>query len=97
HDADYQEDRHQTDTAAAAVEAEAQAVSPGRACVGPQRTAAPGRFTAAGKVTRLPRGELAPRPPSTPRARHRSGGRKSNYSWRSATIGSTALARRAGM
>ena len=31
HDADDQEDRHQTDTAVAAVEAEAQAVSPGRA------------------------------------------------------------------
>ena len=31
HDPDDQEDRHETDTAVAAVEAEAQAVSPGRA------------------------------------------------------------------
>jgi hypothetical protein len=42
----------------AAVEAEAQAVSPGRAGVRRQRTAAPGCLPAAGKVTRLPRGEL---------------------------------------
>jgi len=42
HDPDDQEDRHQTGTALAAVEAEAQAVSPGRAGVGRQRTAAPG-------------------------------------------------------
>jgi hypothetical protein len=42
HDPDDQEDRHETDTAVGAVEAEAQAVSPGRACVGPQRTVAPG-------------------------------------------------------
>src|SRR5258705_7970923 len=42
HDADDQEDRHQTGTAVAAVEAEAQAVSQGRAGVGRQRTAAPG-------------------------------------------------------
>jgi len=42
----------------AAVEAEAQAVLPGRAGVGRQRTAAPGCLPAAGKVTRLPRGEL---------------------------------------
>jgi hypothetical protein len=40
------------------VEAEAQAVSPGRAGVGRQRTAAPGCLTAVGEVTRLPRGEL---------------------------------------
>jgi len=52
HDPDEQEDRHQTGTAATAVEAEAQAVSPGRAGVGRQRTAAPGRLPAAGKVTR---------------------------------------------
>ena len=49
HDPDDQEDRHQTDTAVAAVETEAQAVSPGRAGVGPQGTAAPGRHPAAGK------------------------------------------------
>src|SRR6266851_9267511 len=42
HDADDQADRHQTETAVAAVEAEAQAVSPGGAGVGRQRTAAPG-------------------------------------------------------
>src|SRR5713101_4379689 len=58
HDPDDQEDRHQTGTAVGAVEAEAQAVSPGRAGVGRQRTAAPECLPAAGKVTRLPRGEL---------------------------------------
>src|SRR5712692_11585115 len=58
HDPDDQEDRHQTDTAVAAVEAEAQAVSPGRAGVGLQRTAAPGCLPAVSEVTRLPRGEL---------------------------------------
>src|SRR5215208_1612392 len=58
HDPDDQEDRHQTETAVAAVEAEAQAVSPGRAGVGRQRTAAPGRLPTVGEVTRLPRGEL---------------------------------------
>src|SRR5882762_11062094 len=58
HDADDQEDHYQTDTAAAAVQAEAQAVSPGRAGVGRQRTAAPGYLPAAGEVTQLPRGEL---------------------------------------
>src|SRR5260370_38252536 len=41
------------------VEPEAQAVSPGRAGVGRQRTAAPACLPAAGVVTRLPRGELA--------------------------------------
>jgi hypothetical protein len=51
-----QEDRRQSGTAVAAVEAEAQAVSPGRAGVGRQRTAAPGCLPAT-KVTRLPRGE----------------------------------------
>jgi hypothetical protein len=40
------------------VEAEAQALSQGRAGVGRQRTAAPGCLPAAGEVTRLPRGEL---------------------------------------
>jgi len=40
------------------VEAEAQAVSPGRAGVGGQGGPAPRRRPAAGKVTRLPRGEL---------------------------------------
>src|SRR2546430_13481212 len=34
HDPDHQEDGHQTDTALAAVEAEAQAMSPGRAGIG---------------------------------------------------------------
>src|SRR5688572_915315 len=58
HEPDDEEDRHETDTAVGAVETEAQAVSPGRACVGPQRTAAPGCLPAAGEVTRLPRGEL---------------------------------------
>src|SRR5207302_5379647 len=53
-----QEDHHQTGTAVAAVESETQAVSPRRAGVGRQRTAAPGGLAAAGKVTRLPRGEL---------------------------------------
>ena len=42
HDPDDQEDHDQTGTALGAVEAEAQAVSPGRAGVGRQRTAAPG-------------------------------------------------------
>src|SRR5882724_3012740 len=51
HDPDDQEDRHQTGTALAAMEAEAQTVSPGRARVGRQRTAAHGRLPAAGKVT----------------------------------------------
>ena len=42
HDAEYQEDRNQTDTAAAAVEAEAHAVPPSRTGIGRQRMAAPG-------------------------------------------------------
>jgi hypothetical protein len=42
HDPDDQENCYQTGTAVAAVEAEAQAVSPGRAGVGRQRTPAPG-------------------------------------------------------
>ena len=58
HDPDDQEDHHQTGTAAAAVEAEAQAVSPCRAGVGRQRTPSTGRFAAAGEVARLPGGEL---------------------------------------
>src|ERR1700724_2820110 len=58
HDLDDQEDRDQTDTAVGAVESKAQAVSPGRAGVGRQRTAAPGCLPATGKLTRLPRGEL---------------------------------------
>src|SRR5213078_1912932 len=58
HDPDDQEDRDQTGTAVGAVEAEAQAVSPGCAGVGWQRTAASGCLPAAGKVTCLPRGEL---------------------------------------
>src|SRR6266571_682895 len=58
HDPDDQEDRHEPDTAVGTVKAEAQTVSPGRAGVGRQRTAAPGCLPAPGKVTRLPRGEL---------------------------------------
>src|SRR6266550_4096991 len=42
HDSDHQEDRHQTHTALTAVEAEVQAVSPGGAGAGGQRTAGPG-------------------------------------------------------
>ena len=42
HDPDDQEDRHRTGTALAAVEAEAEAVSPGRAGICRQRMAAPG-------------------------------------------------------
>ena len=58
HDPDNQEDRRQTGTAIGAAETEAQAVSPGRAGVGRQRTITPGYLPAAGKVTRLPSGEL---------------------------------------
>ena len=58
HDPDDQEDHHQTGTAVAAVEAEVQTVSPGRASVGRHRTAVPGRLPAVGEVTRLPRGKL---------------------------------------
>src|SRR2546429_3869274 len=56
HDPHHQEDGHQTDTALAAVEAEAQAMSPGRAGIG-RHTVAPG-LPAAGEVTILPGGEL---------------------------------------
>src|SRR2546430_8339136 len=56
HDPDDQEDGRQTDTALAAVEAEAQAMLPGRAGSG-RHTVAPG-LPAAGEVTILPRGEL---------------------------------------
>jgi len=49
HDPDDHEDRRQTGTAVAAVEAEAQAVSPGRAGVGRQRTAAPEGLPAAAR------------------------------------------------
>jgi len=65
HDADDQEDRHQTGTALAAVEPEAQAVSPGRAGVGRQRTAAPGCLPAADKVTRLHAVSWGSRPSGT--------------------------------
>jgi hypothetical protein len=58
HHPDDQEDRHRTGTAVAAVESEAQAVSPGRAGVGRQRTATAGCLAAAGQVTRFPRAEL---------------------------------------
>src|SRR5216117_1345970 len=58
HDPDDEEDRCQAGTAVAAVEAEAQAVSPGRAGVRGQRTAAPRCLPAVGKVMCLPRGEL---------------------------------------
>src|SRR2546423_14163439 len=54
HDPDDQEDGHQTDTALAAVEAEAQAMSPGRAGIGPP-TVAPG-LPAAGAGTSPPGG-----------------------------------------
>ena len=54
HDPDDQEDRHQTETALAAVEA----VSQGRAGVRGQRKTAPGCLSAATKVTRLRRSEL---------------------------------------
>jgi len=57
HDPDDQEHRHQTGTAVAAVEAEAQAVPP---CVpAPAGSVRPRRvLPPAGKVTRFPRGEL---------------------------------------
>src|SRR5262249_40226934 len=58
HDADDQEDRHQTSTTVAAVESKAQAMSPGSARVRRQCATTPGRLSAASKVTRLPRGEL---------------------------------------
>jgi hypothetical protein len=58
HDPDDEEDRRQAATAVAAVEAEAQAVSPCRAGVRRQRTAAPRCLPAEGKVMCLPRGEL---------------------------------------
>jgi hypothetical protein len=58
HDPDDEEDHHQTGTAVAAVEAEAQAMSPSRAGGRRQRTAAPWCLPAAGKVMCLPRGEL---------------------------------------
>jgi hypothetical protein len=58
HDPDDEEDRRQAGTAVAAVEAEAQAVSPGRAGVRRQCAAAPRCLPAAGKVMCLPRGEL---------------------------------------
>jgi len=58
HDPDDQQDRRQTGTAVAAVEAQAQAVSPGRAGVGRQRAAAPGCLPTTCKLTCLPRGAL---------------------------------------
>src|SRR5437016_472608 len=58
HDAQDEEDCRQTGTAGSAVESETQAVSPGGACVGRQRTAAPRCLPTAGQLTRLPRGEL---------------------------------------
>ncbi|HSU05559.1 MAG TPA: hypothetical protein VLI93_08300, partial [Acetobacteraceae bacterium] len=58
HDSYDQEDRHQIGTTATAVEAEAQAVSPGRADGRRQRTAAARCLPAAGKVICLQRGEL---------------------------------------
>src|SRR2546425_8501223 len=56
HDPETQENRHQTDIAIGAVDAEAQAVSPGRAGVR-GHLAAP-RLPATSKVMRFPRGEL---------------------------------------
>jgi hypothetical protein len=53
-----EEDHHETGATADAVGAEAQAVLPRRVGVGRQSAAAPGCFPAAGKMTRLPRGEL---------------------------------------
>src|SRR5258708_10068175 len=47
HDTDGQEDRYQAGAAVAAVEAEAQAVSPGPAGISRQRTAGPGCLPAA--------------------------------------------------
>ena len=47
HDSDHQEDRHQTGTTAAAVQAQMYAVSQGRVCVGWQRMFAAGYFSAA--------------------------------------------------
>jgi hypothetical protein len=58
HDPDDQEDRYETDTAAAAVEAEAQTVSQGRAGVRRPRATGPRFRAAAGKVMCLPRAEL---------------------------------------
>src|SRR5579883_2362645 len=58
HDPDDQQDRRQTGAAAAAVESEAEAFSPGRVGNGWRGWRAPGRVPAAGKVTLLPRGEL---------------------------------------
>ena len=55
---DDQKDRHETGAARAAVETEAQAVPPGRAGVGRQRSAVRGRLPATGEVARLPRREL---------------------------------------
>jgi len=58
HDPDNQEDRHQTDTAVAALEAESQAVSQRRAGIGRQ-VYGPVRVPPGSRqVTRLPRGEL---------------------------------------
>jgi hypothetical protein len=59
HHPDDEEDRRQADAALAAVETEAQPpVSPGRAGVRRQRTAASWCLPAEGKVTCLPRGKL---------------------------------------
>src|SRR6266436_5181690 len=58
HDPDDEEDRRQAGTAAAAVEAEAEAVSPGRTGLRRQPAAARRNLPAAGKVMGLPRGEL---------------------------------------
>jgi hypothetical protein len=58
HDSNDEQDRHRPGTAVAAMEAEPQPVSPGRAGVRGQRMTAPGGLPAAGQVTRLPRREL---------------------------------------
>ena len=58
HDSDDEEDHHQTDAAAAALESETQAMSPSRGHIGRERMAAPWRLAAAGKLPRLPCGEL---------------------------------------
>ncbi len=58
HDADDEENRHQTRTALTTVEAEAQAVSPSRAGTSQRRWGVPGCLPAPGEVMRFPCGEL---------------------------------------
>ena len=58
HHPDDEQDRHLSETTAAAMQAEPQAVPPGRAGIGRQRVAGSGHLPAAAKVTRLPLCEL---------------------------------------